>query len=65
MDVIMKNKILRYLLLFISVSQILAIVFHAAFWGYDLNEFILDVFDRGTIFIISFALWYIFKHTDK
>ncbi len=61
---IMKTKILRFLLLLISVCQILAIVFHAAFSGYEWNEFIVDIFERGTTFIISFALWHIYKQID-
>lgn len=61
----MKAKILRYLLLLISISQILAIVFHASSVGYEWNEFIVDLFDRGTTFIISFALWHIFKLIDE
>lgn len=61
----MKTTILRYLLLIISISQILAILFHIAFWGYAWNEFFNDLFERGTTFIISFALWYILKRIDE
>ncbi len=61
----MKVKLLRYLLLFISISQVVAIMLHAFFVGYEWNELLFDLFDRATTFIISFALWYVLKRIDN